>query len=182
MSRIAPITADHQSILECLGVLQLIADRMEAGDFVDPQDVSTVLEFLRDVGCECLDDTEKLLLRPALQRAKQRELAERLQAALACHQVVRPLFENAAADVGFRKFFVLHAHLLTKLVRDLIQEEEQYLLREVAGLLNDPDGLTKIKEFLDHEQQVHAIAVQKSPAVNRLGAKYAYPQASASPS
>ena len=182
MSRIAPITADHQSILECLGVLQLIADRMEAGDFVDPQDVSTVLEFLRDVGCECLDDTEKLLLRPALQRAKQRELAERLQAALECHQVVRPLFENAAADVGFRKFFVLHAHLLTKLVRDLIQEEEQYLLLEVAGLLNDPDGITKIKEFLDHEQQVHAIAVQKRPAVQRLGAKYAYPQASASPS
>jgi len=60
MSRIAPITAHHPSILECLGVLQLIADRMEAGDFVDPQDVSIVLEFLRDVGCECLADTEKL--------------------------------------------------------------------------------------------------------------------------
>jgi hemerythrin-like domain-containing protein len=182
MSRIDPIAAQHQLILECLGVLQLIADRMEAGDFVDPQDVATVLEFLRDVGCECLDGTEKLLLRPALQRTKQRELAERLQTALACHQAVRPLFDNAAADVGFRKFFVLHAHLLTKLVRDLIQEEDQYFLWEVAGLLNDPDGLTKIKEFLDHEQQVHAIAVQKGPAVNRLSAKYAYPQASASPS
>jgi hemerythrin-like domain-containing protein len=139
MSWITPIATDHQLILEGLEVLQLIADRLERHEFVDAEDIATVMGFLRDVGVDCLERTENLLLRPALLRADQNEQILRLKKALARHQTVRPLFENTAADVTFQEHFILHAHLFTKTVSDLIFEEDQALLQGAIELLADPD-------------------------------------------
>src|SRR5438093_1360845 len=137
MQRISSLTTDHQMILECLDILRLIVDRLETDEFVDPADIETVLHFLRDVGCECLDHTEQLLLRPALLRTKRKEQVQRLKSAVARHQAIRPLFDDAAADVPSRKHFVLRAHLLTKLLADLIAEEDHSLLQAAVDLLSD---------------------------------------------
>src|SRR5579884_1431591 len=130
MPRITPLTTDHQSILECLAVLRLLVGRMETDDDVDPADVRTVMDFMRDIGCECLEHTEQLLLRPALSRATQQELSRRLRTALARHHTVRPLVDDATAVLTSRKRFVMHAHLLNKVVSDLIQDEDASLLED----------------------------------------------------
>ena len=176
MQGITPLTTDHQLILECLEVLRLIVDRLETDEFVDPEDIVTVLEFMRDVGCECLDRTEKLLLRPALSRAKHKDHVKRLKTAMARHHTVRPLFDDAAAEVTSRKHFVLHAHLLTKVVGDLILEEDQWLLQAAIDLLDDPEGMRHVDMFVEQERRISAVAVERSPALHRLEAKYAYPQ------
>jgi hemerythrin-like domain-containing protein len=176
MQRITPLTTDHQLILECLEVLRLIANRMEAGDFVDPADITTVLEFMRDVGCECLDRTEQLLLRPAMSRAKEKEQFLRLRTASKRHHTIRPLLDDAASVITSRKHFVLHAHLLTKVLQDLIVEEDQWLLENAVELLNDPEGLRSVEMFIAREREISAVAVERGPALYRLETKYAYSQ------
>jgi len=176
MSRITPITTDHQMILEGLEVLTLMADRLEMEDFVEPDDISAVMNFLRDVGCKCLEHTEHLLLRPALAREKNRQLVRRLKTAVACHQTVRPLFEDAVSDTTPSKSFVLHAHLLTKVIGDLILEEDYDLLEQVGQLLDDAEGHRHIDEFTERERNVSAVAVERLSRMHQLEAKYAYPQ------
>src|ERR1041385_577087 len=176
MARMTPITTDHQMILEGLEVLTLMADRLEIEDFVDPDDIMAVLSFLRDVGCQWLETTELLLLRPALARAKNRDLAKRLKTAVACHQTVRPLFEDTASDMTSRKYFVLHAHLLTKVIGDLILEEDHEFLEQVGQLLDDADGHRQMDEFTERERRVSVIALERMPKMHQLEAKYAYPR------
>jgi hemerythrin-like domain-containing protein len=175
MKRMTPITTDHQLILQGLEVLRLIADRLEMDEFVEPDDIVSVLGFLRDVGCECLSRTEHLLLRPALTRAKQKELARRLQRALACHAAVRPLFEDLVSDVNFRKYFILHAHLFTKLVGDLIFEEDHHLLDAAIDLLDDQEGKSNLEQFIAQERQISGVALNGISTLHRLETKYGYP-------
>lgn len=175
MPRITPLTTDHQLILQCLEVLRLIVDRMDAEESVDAADVDTVLEFMRDVTCECMDRTQELLLRPALLRATQKNHVQRLKAAVARHHTVRPVYEDAAAVAGSRKHFVLHAHLFTKVVSDLIIEEDESLLDEAVDLLSDAEGRLSIERFIEKEREISAVAVQRGRALHRLETKYAYP-------
>jgi hypothetical protein len=206
MKRMTPISEDHQVILESLTVLRLIAQRVEAGDAVDPADIGMVVGFLRNVGCECLDHTASLILRPALERAKNRFDVQRLQAALGCHVAIRPLLDDTAADVEvfdsffapppsrrtgtsastdldlfgepdeeFPGSFLLHAKLLTKLVGDLILQEDETLLEDAVDLLSDPDGRLKIQEFVDQERRISAIAMEQSPTLHTLQRKYDRP-------
>ena len=175
MQRITPITTDHQLILEGLDVLRLIVNRLETDEFVEPEDITAVLSFLRDVGCECLERTEQLLLRPALLRAKKREHVQRLKTALARHAAIRPLFDDTAAGVTSRKHFVLRVHLLTKLVGDLILEEDHSLLQAAVDLLGDPEGQLHLEKFREQERGISGIAVRRSPSLRRLETKYAYP-------
>src|SRR5262245_35625228 len=106
MTRITPITTDHQMILEGLEVLQLIADRLEMDESVEAEDICSVMSFLQDVGCKCLHNTEHLLLRPALARARNKELVQRLRTAVSCHAVVGPLVEDAVSEIQFKKYFI----------------------------------------------------------------------------
>ena len=71
MRQNTPLATDHQLMREGLEVLRLIGDRVEMGQVVEPGDLTTVLGFLRDVGCECLNHTEQYLLRPALERLRE---------------------------------------------------------------------------------------------------------------
>src|SRR5437764_1394693 len=103
--RITPVAMDHQLIRECMAVLRLIVDRLETDEFVDPADITTVMQFMQDVGCECLEGTEQLLLRPALSRAKQKRDVVRLKTALARHQTIRPLIDDTTAELTSRKQF-----------------------------------------------------------------------------
>jgi hypothetical protein len=212
MNRITPIAKDHEAILEGLNVLKLIAVRVEAGEIVDPEDIAIVLSFLRDIGCACLDHTAALILRPALERAKERADVARLRTALACHQTVPSLLEDTVADLEvFRSFFVspsrlrkrtsgpfagdsvhfigetqeefpscflLHARLLTKLVSDLIVEEDRALLQNAIDLLSDSEGRRMIEEFANLESHINAIAVERSPTLWLLEAKYSHPRTS----
>src|SRR5690349_13159616 len=132
MTRITPITTDHQMILEGLEVLQLMAERLEMDESVEADDITAVMSFLGDVGCKCLHNTEQMLLRPALARAKNKQLAKRLKTAVSCHTTVGPLFEDAVSGIAYKKDFVLHVHLLTKVIGDLILEEDQDLLEEAV--------------------------------------------------
>jgi hypothetical protein len=100
MKRITPIAKDHEVILDGLAVLRLIAGRVEAGVGVDPKDIAFLLDFLRNVGGACLDHTARLILRPALERATESADIRRLRTALACHETVRPLLDDTAADLG----------------------------------------------------------------------------------
>jgi hemerythrin-like domain-containing protein len=175
MPWITPIATDHQMILEGLEVLRLMADRLERHEFVDAEDIATVMGFLRDVGVDCLEHTENLLLRPALLRADQNEQILRLQKALARHQTIRPLFEDTAADVTFQDNFILHAHLFTKTVSDLIFEEDQNLLQGVVELLADPEGRSQVEKFAEEERRIRSIAAQRSSRLHWLETKYVYP-------
>jgi hemerythrin-like domain-containing protein len=175
MKRTTPITTDHQLILEGLEVLRLIADRLEMDEFVEPEDITCVLGFLRDVGCECLSKTEQLLLQPALSRATQKGLVERLQKALACHAVVSPLFEDLVSDVNFSKYFILHAHLFTKLVGDLIFEEDHHLIDAALDLLQDREGQSSVANFIAQERHISGLAVDGISTLHRLETKYGYP-------
>jgi hypothetical protein len=163
-------------ILEGLEVLQLMADRLETDDSVEPDDMVTVVRFLQDVGCKCLDNTAHLLLQPALRRAKNRELVQRLKTAVSCHHVVGPLVEDAASEIHSKKYFVLHAHLLTKLIGDLILEEEGDLLTQVVNLLDDQEGHRHLEEFAEKERSVSAVAAERIQEMHSLEAKYAYPK------
>jgi len=176
MQRITPLATDHQWILQSLEVLRLMSDRLDADECVDAEDIKMVLGFLLDVGCECLDHTEQLLLRPALLRAQQRQHIQALKSAVARHKTIRPLFEDALAEVTSRKRFVLHASLLSKLLEDIIFEEDHSLLPTVMDLLNDPDGQISIQKFREKERGVSAVAAERSPVLRRLETKYAYPQ------
>src|SRR5262245_39742837 len=158
MSRMTPITTHHEMILEGLDVLLLMVDRLELEEFVEPDDITAVLNFLGDVGCKCLEHTEQLLLRPALVRSQRKDLASRLKTAISCHETVKPLFEDAISDIPFRKSFIMHAHLLTKVVGDLILEEDDSLLQEAIDLLNDTDGNRNVDEFAEREERIHEIA------------------------
>ncbi len=176
MTRITPITTDHQMILEGLEVLTLIAERLEMNESVETEDINSVLSFLQDVGCKCLHNTEHLLLRPALARAKNKELVQRLRMAVSCHAAVGPLFEDAASEIEFKKYFVLHAHLLIKLIGDLILEEDHDFLEKVVGLLDNPEGQKHLDQFAEMERNVSAIAVERISKMHQLEAKYAYPK------
>jgi hemerythrin-like domain-containing protein len=176
MQRITPLTTDHQLILECLEVLRLIVERMQSDETVDPADIATVLAFMRDVACECLDHTQELLLRPALLRAKNKNHVQHLKAAVARHHTVRPALEDTAAVTTSRKHFVLHAHLLTKVVSDLIIEEDESLLDQAVELLCDEEGRRNIERFIEKEREISALAVERGRLLHRLEAKYAYPQ------
>jgi hypothetical protein len=176
MQRITPVTTDHHLILECLEVFRLMVDRMESDEFVDPADVATILDFMRDVGCECLDRTHELLLRPALLRAKNREHVQRFRSAVKRHHSIRPLLDDATAEVSSRRHFVLRAHLLTKVMGDLILEQDRSLLAEAVGLLDDAEGRHCVELFNEGEREISAVAVKRGPALHRLEAKYAYPQ------
>ncbi len=176
MQRITPLTTDHQLILECLEVLRLIVDRMQSDDSVDAADVTTVLDFMRDVACECLDCTQQMLLSPALHRATEKAHIQHLKGAVARHYTVRPAFEDAASVVTSRKHFVLHAHLLTKLVSDLIIDEDRSLLDEAVSLLTDAEGRRMVEQFIEKEKELSTVAVERGRVLHRLEAKYAYPQ------
>jgi hypothetical protein len=131
MQRITTLTTDHPAILEGLDVLRLIADHVEAGDAVEPEDIGIVLDFLRDVGCACLDHTASLILRPALKRAREKIAVQRLRSALACHEVVRPLLDETAVDLDFfQSLFVHHSDLRTKRVDSLAS----------ANILGEPEA------------------------------------------
>ncbi len=176
MQGIPPLTTDHQLILECLEVLRLISERLETEERVETEDIRTVLAFLRDVGCECLAHTEHLLLRPALARARRREDIKLLRTALALHATIPALFDDTASDVTFPKHFVHHAHLLTKLIGDLIFEEDHYLLQATLDLLTDPEGQQSVEKFKEQEREISAIAAELSPTLRRIEMKYAYPR------
>src|SRR5688572_23893690 len=92
METTAPLARDHQIILHALEVLRLMSERMESDHVVDQRDVGFVLGFFRDVAHECLDNTEKLLLRPALAKATAAQTASRLGATLTNHDQVQTLF------------------------------------------------------------------------------------------
>src|SRR5579884_2420212 len=145
MPRITPLTTDHQSILECLAVLRLLVGRMETDDDVDPADVRTVMDFMRDIGCECLEHTEQLLLRPALSRATQQELSRRLRTALARHHTVRPLVDDATAVLTSCKRFVMRVHLVNQVDSDPKQDDVVPLLEDSDGVLNDADGQRNVE-------------------------------------
>ena len=174
MQRISSITTDHQVILEGLHVLRLIADRMEKNGPVEADDQVAVLGFLRDVGCVCISNTEQLILRPALDRARNHEHIRRLQSALACCYAVQPLFDDLASEVTFRKFFVLHSKLFTNLVSDIILEGDRSLLQLAVDLLDDAEGRTNIEKFAETERRIGATAIELIPALQRLEAKYGH--------
>jgi hemerythrin-like domain-containing protein len=175
MRQNTPLATDHQLMRESLEVLRLIGDRVEVGELVEPGDLTTVLGFLRDVCCECLQKTEEHLLRPALQRAKQEEQIQRFRLALTRRSMVRPLLETTLADTKHTETFVPNSRRLTLLVTDLIFEEDCSLLQEAMDLLNDAEGRRSVESFAEHERHIRSIAVSGSATLHRLETKYAHP-------
>ena len=140
MQPITPIAKDHQVILEGVEVLRWIADRVEAGDAVEPADIAMVLDFLRDVGCACLDQTASLILRPALERAHERADVQRLRVFLACHQTVRPLLNETAADLEYYQIcFGCPPNVKTQPVDSLTTEDDETPLRNAVDLFGEPE-------------------------------------------
>ena len=90
--------------------------------------------------------------------------------------LVRPFFEDTVADATLPEKFVLHAHLFTKLLSDIIVEEDRFLLQTAVDLLDDPEGRRNVEEFAEQERRIRAIAVQAGPTLQRIETKYAYPQ------
>jgi hypothetical protein len=118
----------------------LIADRVEAGEVVDPEDIDLVLGFLRNVGCACFDHTARLILRPALERARNGIYVRRLRTVLACHETIRPLLDDTTADVEvFRSFFVRRPNRRTSKPLDTLTDETLETPVSLLDFFDEPD-------------------------------------------
>jgi len=172
-----PFAREHHAILQSLEVLRLICDRMEREDYVDSVDLQAVIRFLRDVGQRCLDNTEKLLLRPALARCKATGSEKCLNATVQRHLLVHSLFDKMTEALGsatMNDFCFVSAHY-RQLLTDLIFEEDHIVAPMIASLFDDMEGLECIHRFQESEREVSRLAGELMLTMRKLESKYVNP-------
>lgn len=65
----AELSHEHQAILKMIGILGRMADRLDAGSPVDPDDLERAVDFIRVFADKCHHAKEEDLLFPEMERA-----------------------------------------------------------------------------------------------------------------
>ena len=172
-----PLSRDHLVSLHALEVLRLIADRVERHEAVDIEDVRFVFRFLNEVAHGCLDNTEQLLLRPALAKAAAADHSGHLGATLVNHKHVRRLFGELVGkvDTTVTEEFVILSRAYTGLLTDLLFDEERFLPDLVRSVFTETENRQKLEEFELSGRGIGEFARQHGQTIHRLQLKYISP-------
>lgn len=104
MKPTAELSQEHQAILLMIRVLEKMADRLEAGRAVDPDDPEKSVQFLRGFADKCHHAKEEDLLFPAMEKAGIPRTGGPLGVMLREHVEGRALVKAMADSIpGIRK-------------------------------------------------------------------------------
>ena len=154
MSATSARAREHQVVYCGLEVLRLIGERIESEGDVDHADIRIVVEFLRDVGSRCLDNTEDLL--------RLASLDQRLDN----HRRVRSLLDELHNAEG--PAFAAACRTYSELLAQSIFEDR----RSLAALDCDP---VMLGQFYEWESETDALARPHGQVLHRLEMKYTSP-------
>ena len=176
MSARVTLTQDRLLIFHALEVLNLITDRLERDDAVDPGDMQTVLQFLHGVAHRCLDYREELLKHPALSKADG-QARLRVDDSLRLHRQVHGIFKELMTELrkGKAQEFVLLSRAYTNLFADLIFKEDVVLPDLIASFFDGESDQLALIEFEKCERHLCSEARQLCSALHQMEMKYTSP-------
>src|SRR5262249_46907031 len=139
---------DHQIILRALDVLEQMADEVKKGQSVHPQDVETIIRFLKEFEDEHHQTKEESALFPLLLKNSGPQQAK-LSQILFEHDQERSLVDGLeeALKTQHGPDFVHFAERLTGLLRSHIYKEEIGLFGFIEMTLSYQDDSRVVAEF-----------------------------------
>lgn len=142
------LTQDHKFILRALYVLEEMANRVENHQELEPDDVETILRFLRKFADEYHQGMEESALFPELRRVLPAPGGP-VRHMLYEHDQERSLVEGIEDALFTKKGpeFVHFANRLISMLRDHIRKEDDILFDMVDRFLSPEQDETVIAQF-----------------------------------
>jgi hemerythrin-like domain-containing protein len=129
------LTEEHKAIKEMLHILDLVCDKLESGQDIDPQHLEKIIEFIRGFADKCHHMKEEDVLFPAMEKAGIPREGGPIGVMLAEHTMgrdyVRAMSEAAAGYAAGNRAaaarFVENARNYTDLLTQHIDKEDNVL-------------------------------------------------------
>ncbi len=157
-SAIELLRDEHAAIVRALAVLAEIDRHLAAGDPVDPQDASDVLDFLSGFGDACHHGKEEGLLFPALLDADATQSHKPIERLRREHTQGREWLTEMRDALSTRhhdpKAFHEAARRYTRLMLEHIDKENHVLFPMAARLLSAKQLAHLWRDFGSYENQV----------------------------
>jgi hemerythrin-like domain-containing protein len=170
------LMADHETILEGLHVLDAISTEIEHGKDVNPEDIRSLLAFLRNFADGSHHVKEEAIFFPALIQAGMTLQDGPLR--VMCYEHERGRALTAAMDEALarndKKDFVMYARRYVQLLTEHI-EKENYVLFDVADQnLSDEEDQKIADAFRHFEETIVGVPAYERlhGTIESLAAKY----------
>jgi hemerythrin-like domain-containing protein len=148
---------DHQIILRALDVLEQMADEVKKGHSVHPQDVESIVRFLKEFEDEHHQTKEESALFPVLLKDSGPQQAK-LGQMLFEHDQERSLVDGLeeALKTQHGQDFVHFAGRLITLLRSHIYKEESGLFGLIEMTLSDEEDSRVVAEFTKFDEALES--------------------------
>ena len=146
---------DHKAILRSLNVLEEIAAKVGNGERVNPEDVESILQFLRIFEDEYHQTKEESALFPELMSCAQSE-HRNLRQMLFEHDQERSLVDGLEEALRTEKGmdFVRYTHRLSSILRSHIYKEDNILFNIIETSLSKEQDEKIAAEFEEFDQSL----------------------------
>lgn len=168
---------EHEAILSALYILDRIVDGAEIESEIDPEDMTTFIDFLKEFADKCHHGKEEGFLFPAMAAAGIPESGGPIGVMLREHaegrRLIQEMTQSITGEIDVEKL-IQAARDYTTLLRGHIQKENEVLFPMADRVLNDAK-LTEIYQgFVDHEEKVigHGRHEELHTVIEQLNEKY----------